>query len=384
MNNPATNAPIFDESIVGNHLSKLDLPFWQTVLNFYNNQQYKETVLAVLDYIDKDITKTRGNATLDEFVIPHGSFQVTISLKDNTFTVRAPFLKLPSTGAIALLRQLTEINFSFLDLSQIVLHDNELYFEYSCPFETCEPYKLYNIFNEICRNGDYYDDLFIEKFKAEHIVEPPVKSFTPEQKDQAWQKFQEYVDEGLAYFDYFQSKRWDGLYWEALINTLKKIDYFMGPQGFLRSDIEKNIGDLNNRSLPFMDVVARGKDFLLKLKAMDRAKLESCLYISNCFISVRVRADLGHIQNVLRPMYDRARNDRISGNHMSTTSGLFYAIFELFYGSDLGDAAIAEKIINTAKTASGKTWEEASDILWKGLTEIMDMKVGQDQMPVSQ
>ena len=65
-----------------------------------------------------------------------------ISLLNNTCSIKAPFLQLPEKNVVGLLRQMAEINFSVLVMSQIVRHENQLWFEFACPLELLEPYKI--------------------------------------------------------------------------------------------------------------------------------------------------------------------------------------------------------------------------------------------------
>ena len=94
----------------------------------------------------------------------HGSIIVNIKLDEEKLSITAPFVALPEKGRIPLLRQVAGLNFNAMDLATIYLRDNRLSFEYSCPIQLINPYKIYYILQEICCTGDKYDDEFETKF----------------------------------------------------------------------------------------------------------------------------------------------------------------------------------------------------------------------------
>ncbi|MCC6643728.1 hypothetical protein IT411_03175 [Candidatus Peregrinibacteria bacterium] len=364
-------APIFDESLLGISTSKLNIAYWPTVMQTFEAKNYREAVLATLRYIDGSIFDKHSNPDQSEFVIPHGSIRLTITLKDNMFFVSAPFVRVPATGGLPLLRQVADINFNILVLTQIVMKNDELWFEYKCPIELCDPYKLYDIFREICNNADYYDDMFIEKFGAQRMVEVQATQWAEGDVEKGWQKYQEYLKEATDYLAYFESKRFFGFCWDTLAMTFMKIDYYCGTQGYIRTEIEKGIFDLGAQAqLP--DLIAKAKLVLEKLKTFDRAKFASCMYKPNVFISSKTRSDIAAIQNNLRTFYDRAKNEMGSADHIGATLSLMYGIFNLYFRNEI--PAEITKILNEGlKNASQKEWKLASEALWKAANTVMEM-----------
>ena len=116
------------------------MPYWiiSTEISGRNTAMYRET----------------------NFIFPHGSIIVNIKLDEEKLSITAPFVALPEKGRIPLLRQVAGLNFNAMDLATIYLRDNRLSFEYSCPIQLINPYKIYYILQEICCTGDKYDDEF--------------------------------------------------------------------------------------------------------------------------------------------------------------------------------------------------------------------------------
>ncbi len=369
-------APTFVEPLLQRKDSKINSHLWQSILDHYDRKEYEQTFLGLLNYIDKDIVKKYGKdkEKRTTFQIPHGSFTINLSIKNGIFSVKAPFLVLPSGSSLALLRQVAEINFSVLTLSQLVLRGNQLFFEYECPVELMEPFKIYGLLEDICSHGDFYGELFKEKFKAKSIEIRKEKPLTRTQKTLAWKKFQEYLKELFEYLDFFESKRNPGFAWDIFLIQIMKIDYTINPQGFLRSEIEECMVTMNNEKMPLNEVMEKGKNVVKKWKSMDQKKFESCLYVAKNFIPSKKRCDLGCTQNMLKKDYERAKNEISGGGHMGATLSLLYGIYYLYYGNEI--QAKQRQILDLGlKSASGTTWKKAAEALWKAVSTVMETKI---------
>ena len=255
-------APRFDKSFLPPMVSVLNSDYWNVVINTYEEGKYLENIHAVLDYIQKDLSLNALNPEKTRYTIPHGSTLVNLEIEDNILKISAPFLKIPARSLIPLMRQSAEINFGTLVLAQIVLEGDEIFFKYECPLELCEPYKLYRVLEEICIQADANDDIFIEKFGAQRLAEMQVTFYSQEQIDLCFEKFQAYLQEALHYINYFESKRIEYFGWDAMYMAFTKIDYFMRPQGVLKSNLEKAIKELNS-NLDMAEKLAKGVNLLV-------------------------------------------------------------------------------------------------------------------------
>ncbi|HUM51380.1 MAG TPA: hypothetical protein PK431_06165, partial [Chitinophagales bacterium] len=167
----------FKRTIVGTLKSNVNVDAWNTVLDKFDNKQYAEVVRGCINYVDSAIETKFANADKTEYNIPHGSIIVQVKITTNELIVNAPFLSLESAKQVPLLRQVAQLNFTPLALSRIDLEGDKLYFRCEVPLDACEPYKVYDIFREICINADNYDDEFITKFDAKRIQEPKIISY---------------------------------------------------------------------------------------------------------------------------------------------------------------------------------------------------------------
>ena len=166
----------FNVSTISSTASKINVDAWDKSLDAFDKNHYHKAFKEFLNYLNPEFCKKYGNSDETEFNIPHGSIVVNIKLENDMLKVTAPFLSLPEKNVTPLLRQISGLNFNNLNLAQIVLKDNKLYFEYSCPIELANPWKIYYIFDEICITGDKYDDEFVTKFGAERIIRNFIQS----------------------------------------------------------------------------------------------------------------------------------------------------------------------------------------------------------------
>jgi hypothetical protein len=366
---PMNISPSFAKALNGSTKSKVDPGHWDTVLNLYESGRYKETIVGIINYVDPGLVEKTGSDDNSSFIIPHGSAIVHIRIKNDHLYVDAPFLSAENANKIPLLRQVAQINFSPLNLARIVLKGDQLAFTYSCPLDLCEPYKMYEVFREICLYADAYDDEFIKKFNATWIQEPIIKPFPQSEKDQIWDQVQIYIKEAQSYISYFETKRSLGYCWDILNITLMKIEYYARPQGILRSEIEKQISYLQGEA-PVNEKVNRGKEFLRKLQEYTREEFDEDLYEAQTFIPYKYRSTLENIRSNFEDSYQTARKERDGGDHMGSTLSMTYIFFKLFYYNNVSED-IAEVVIQGMQKASGKPWQEASGHLWEAMHKIM-------------
>jgi len=339
------------------------------VLKWWEEKNYRDVVLGVIDYADPSLSGKYGNASRTEFTIPHGSIIVNVKVTDTHFHVEAPFLYLPEGPKVPIMRQIAQLNFSPLNLAQVVKKEDQLVFRYSCPLELCEPYKVYDVLREICIYSDTYDDEFITKFGAKRIREPQIRPYPKETLDKAWQKFQDYLREANEYITYFDSKRMYSFNWDIVSLTLRKIEYYACPQGYLRTEIERTVTELGSDK-PFNDRVARGKEFLQKLSAMDRSRFDADMYVAETFIPYKWRSVLENIKQNFQHANETSAKEISNGDHIGATLTILFAFYNLFFSNNVQDD-VAAVIENAMKDASGKPWPEASLILRQALDKVM-------------
>ena len=359
----------FKRTIVGTLKSNVNVDAWNTVLEKFDNKQYAEVVRGCINYVDSAIETKFANADKTEYNIPHGSIIVQVKITANELVVNAPFLSLEGSKQVPLLRQVAQLNFTPLALSRIDLEDDKLYFRCEVPLDACEPYKVYDIFREICINADNYDDEFITKFDAKRIQEPKIISYDADKKETAWNTMQSYISEAFAAYEQLENKRLTGFLWDILSITLLKIDYFCSPQGTLRNEIEKAITNLNGKD----DYYARlgaGKEFLKKLQNLDRTKFENDLYKIDVFVPYKFRTNLESVRNNLKYAHETADKEIKAMDYLGATLTIEYGILNFFYSNNVEDS-IAEILTQAMENAAGKPTQESARILFDAVNKIM-------------
>lgn len=155
--------PRFQRPIKSKGEPFIDVSYWETATQAHDAKDYKKALVETINYINPALLKGKDTDKDIEIVQSQGSTEIHITITDDTFSVKAPFLKITeNTNKVALYRKVAEVNFHPLKLTQIILHNDTLWFEYKTPIELCQPYKIYYLLREICISADNYDDEFIE------------------------------------------------------------------------------------------------------------------------------------------------------------------------------------------------------------------------------
>lgn len=363
-------APMFDKSILEARQRHIDPAKWDRIVELYEKKQYKDVLLGILNYVDEKLVKDGPEF---KYQVPHGSALVNLRVEDGHFYVHAPFLIIPSTHIVPLLRQVTQLNLYPLNLSTIVLEKDRLTFKFDCPLELCEPHKIYNVLREICAYADAYDDEFINKFKAQRVHQPATKSFSKEVVDNAWQKVQTYLKETSAYVEYFEKKRLTEQCVDLMTLTLMKIDYFMMPQGMLRTDIEKVVSQMQDQDMQVMDKFRKGLERLMHLQNYAPKDFADSMYEAEVFIPLKLNFTNEMTDGYFQLFQEAAQKELAARDYTGAVLTLQMAFLNLFYHYIFPDN-IREIITGAMVNASGQPWEKASTILWDALEDILNQE----------
>jgi hypothetical protein len=368
------NSLVYYPAVVSSNMSLVDVSYWQEVLDLYDAKKLKESSIALIKYANPKMFDTYGNAYKNYFEFPHGSIILKVNITDEKFSVEAPFLEVPSEKYIPLLRQIAQINFYPLNLSNINLIDNQLVFQYECPTETIEPYKLWDVFYEICIYADSYDDEFIKQFNAKRIYEPKIKYYSNEQIKELYSNLIKMIDEAKAFCNYFYSKRWDYFCWDIVAITLFKIDHHIAPQGNFRSELEKQVDYVMKSKDPHQQRVSSALEFFEKIKNTPADKIMQDIYSVENFISPKRRATHETLINTMKGTYDRAMDEYNKGDYIACTLSVEYIYYYILYYYTFEDKYFNE--IHTAfKISSGKPWKEAASVLFSSFQKFISNNI---------
>jgi hypothetical protein len=226
------------------------------------------------------------------------------------------------------------------------------------------------VFREICIYADSYDDDFIKKFRAQWIQEPVIKNFPLKLVDDAWHTVHHYLDEAFVYLDYFEEKRLFDFCFDIMNLTLMKIDYYISPQGVLRTDIEKAIAHMQAQDIQLPDKLRKGREFLNVLKKYDRQEFSKDLYIAQIFIPFKILASVENIKANFQDYYDTAKKEIDARDHVGAVLTMSTAFFYLFY-NNLFPREIAGIITDALIRSGNKPWHQAAETLWTAIDAIM-------------
>jgi predicted transcriptional regulator len=361
----------FNVSTIASTSSKINIDAWDKSIDAFDNKEFYKSFEEFLNYVNPEFYKKYGNSQGTEFSIPHGSIVVNIKLEDNMLKISAPFLSLPEKNVIPLLRQVCTLNFTNLNLAQIVLTDGKLHFEYACPIELVNPWKLYSVFHEICITGDKYDDEYVTKFGAERIYEPKITPYDAATIDTVYGVIQQSCDECINNMKDFETDRKYGNAWNIIASTLYKISYYAHPQGQLLNDLDKAVREHDREDIPLPEIVTRGKDFVQKLKAIPKDKLAEDLYYVETFIPPKRRSSLENIQQNFKQSYENVSQAIAAQDYLYVCLVVPYKFYEMYYYNNLQDD-INNVVVDAMQRSSAQPLDVAAPILHKAMEKIMD------------
>ncbi len=361
----------FIPPVIASTESKFNGEAFDASVEAFENHEYLKSFYALLDSINGDFRTKYGNVQGNEFKIPHGSIVVTIRLDDEKLVITAPFVALPEKGRIPLLRQVAGLNFNAMDLAVIYLRDDRLFFEYSCPIQLIQPYKIYYVLEEICRTGDKYDDEFETKFGAKRIYEPKVTPYSAKEVDKIYNALQLSCKECMDAVKYFEPARKYGYIWNIIDTTLMKFMYFAHPQGQLLNDMQKAIYEMDRDDIPLPDITAQGKAVIEKLQKMTKEELAEDLYYVETLIPSKRRFNLQNIQDNFEDSYKRISAYMEGEDYMTACIMMLYKFYEMYYYNNLQED-VNRVVAKVLEQTSAQSWEDAAPVLYKAMEAIME------------
>lgn len=364
------NAITYFEPVHSSTQSAFDAERYRQSVELYDNKQYTEALHTFLDSLNPKFRETYGNAEGTEFHIPHGSIVVDILLADDRLRIHADFMELPAKGSVAMLRQVAGLNTNQLLLPTFLLEGNKLTLDYTCPIQRSHPAKLYGVLRDICYIGDQYDDEFSAKFGATRLYTPNVRPYSTEEIDRLYDAIQTICRDALAAVKEYDSNRQGAYSWNILETAVYQILYTAAPQGQLLNELDKAIADLD-RDLPVNELNQKGVEVLKKLAATPKEELARDLYHVDTLISTKRRSSLRNVQDNLREVYEQAEQAIQGGNFEAATVRMLYKFYEMYYYCDVQDD-INNVAAKALAKASGLAWEEAADVLYDALDDIME------------
>ncbi|RRQ49570.1 hypothetical protein DZC72_02920 [Maribacter algicola] len=341
---------------------------WDEAVGLFNNKQFEKVIPTLLDYIDPNLKNKKKGETYD---IPHGSVVISITQTADELWVKCPLLNIANAKKVPLMRRLAELRMSPLNLTNLVLEGDLVFFAFSCPITLCEPNKVYGVLREVCYYADSFDDEFIEKFDAEHLQEPKIRSFSEAIKQEAYANCQKIIADGLERFERYLEKRHGNNAWYALTITLKNLEFYIEPQGYLRTQLEKALDALYDGRIPFHDRLMNGKSDLEKLKQLPEEKFLSDLYQIETFIPYKYSGKKENIRENWQESYEEVQ-EMISNSRFEDAVNLLQSCFYSLFYYNLVNEEISKPITDALSQASGLEYHQAAPILLKGMQAIME------------
>lgn len=362
--------PAYIAPILSSTQSKVSVETYDQSIDNYNEGKHLEALHLLLDHLNPEFRTKYGNADGTEFHIPHGSILVNITVRDGRLLIEADFLQIPEKGRVAMLRQVADLNINRLMLPRFRKLGDQLKMEYECALSQSHPHKLYFVLRNICHIGDRYDDEFCAKFGAKRCYEPRITPYPEEDTTRIYEGVQQTCRETLDVVKEYEAERKYGYAWNVIDTALYKIAYFARPQGQLTNDLEKAVDDMD-KELPVAELVAKGKAFLEKLLAMPREQMAGDLYFIDTLVSTKRRSSLNNVQENMKDVYQEATEAIQAENYERAAVRMLYKFYEMYFYNDVQDDlnAVAARALSRS---AGKPMEEASEILYEALDNIME------------
>lgn len=372
--------PRFQRPIKSKGEPFIDVSYWDKAIQAYDSKDHKRALIETINYINPKLLAGKDTDKNIEIAQGQGSSEIHITITGDTFSVRAPFLRiLDDTNKTALFRRVAEVNFHPLKLAQIRLDGNTLWFGYETAIKLCQPYKVYDVLREISIYSDNYDDEFIDRYKAGFYHEPKVTPLTDAEKEGVWQQIDSILEEYKTFSTLFKEKRWDDFQWDISFISILKIVNMPCVHGTLRTTLESFVSALFDGKTDFRQRVDKSFGFMQKLCSMTKDDYLANMYHAEAVISVKWRSSTQILQNNAKNMKNNVDNYVQRNDNLMLCYYLQYSFLHLLFNFNVEEHH-KEAIYNVLERISGMEIDTAAPILLETYHGFLDGTAGMATM----
>ena len=335
----------------------------------FENGDFLTAMHTLLDSIHPDLRKRFGNVSGQEFHIPHGAMTIIIRFDKEHLHIKAPLVYLPAQEQIAIMRQAAAINFQDLDLSRIVLQDNQLNLDYHSPCIHSHPKKIYNVLKEICHIGEKCDRIFTHEFDAERIIHPRFTPYDFGATDYIYEAIQQSCRECQEALRLFETSRQFNEMWNILNATFLKLIYVAQPQGELLHLLQNAIRDLG-RDLPLAEIVHKGKTAIRELQEKSKEDISTDLFYAETFIPGKHRSNLQNIREEYNAAFKQITTYMEAGDLKKAGIRMINLFYDIYYQNQVQED-LNLTVGKALSETSAQPWSQAAPILYSALENIM-------------
>ncbi len=311
---------------------------WEKATDAFDEKNYKQSIIHVINYVNPKLLENidlTGNIKISQM---QGSAEINIEISENGFSVQAPFLKMTDkTNKVALKRKIAEVNFHPLTLAQIRQINHDFWFEFETELVLCNPHKIYDVLKEVCVLADDYDDLFIEKYKAEFYKTPKVTALSEEELVQVWNQISKVFEDYQNYFQLFTEKRWENFKWDIIMISLLKLSNMAYLNGKLRSDLIEYVNLMLDQNMEFKMRVDKGINFMNQLVKKSKEEILKNVYHAEQLQSNRWRSSEKIISERLENCKEQVDSYMTSDSFFNLSYYLQYTFLKLIYDYNLNE-----------------------------------------------
>lgn len=309
--------PRFQRPIKSKGEPRSALAYWTKAMEAYDAGDHRSALINTLLYINPSLLNGTDIEGPVQIVRPQGSAVIHIEITADSFSIRAPFLRITeSTNKIALYRRVAEVNFHPLKLTQIHLNAGILWFEHQTKIELCNPYKVYDLLKEISLFADDYDDEFIEKFGATFYQEPKITPLNDREKETVWQQLEDILSDYKKYSTFFLEKRWNDFQYDIAACSILKIVNMPYVHGTLRTTLESYVVTLFDTQIDFNLRTDKSFGFMEHLCSMGKEDYFKNIYHAESVISPKYRSSTQALQNEAKRIENNIANFKQTNNNL--------------------------------------------------------------------
>ncbi len=340
---------------------------WEQVRKANEEKKPKTVFYQSLNYINSESKFSESLFESKKLTLKQGGRPVELNWDDDKIFFETVLLDWGDHMELPPLRKLSEFSFFDLKLVQLKIKDKKIILRYEEQWKAIDPYKFFDIMDDLCNFGDFLESYMGKKFNIPATYQGNRSAVDEKKLNVAWNLFQEITKEANGYLNYYEKKIWRDICVEVFWNYLQKIEYTFSPRGPLKLEIKGAVTDLNP-GIPFDTMYAKVFINFKKFTEISKDTFKASFYKEMSFMATRRVAYPERTKVHFDGYLKHAFQYRNKQDHVLTVLYLNTAIYT-YLNRYFCEKEMEIYLKNLLNRASVRDWKTASDKLFLGLEQ---------------
>lgn len=342
---------------------QLDYPKWYKAKKLYEEKKYDKSFEELFAYIDKKSLKKYKIKWTESYLFPSYKNWIKLEKTKEKISIEMDVVELNQENFAFISRQLIELNYTFFNLSKIVIENNIIKVKYWCYVDTALPSKIWYTLNEFWRFSSIYTEEFIDYYDAKLTSKPDIKYYTDEKYQGILSEIKRMVNQAREYCNYFDWRLEYNNSSDILYQTILNLSFALDPVWTLKKDFDDVFSSMDNYSAERSEQYWKSHQFLKKIERYTVEDLKKYIFEYKNIFAPNTYYTEDNISQRFRDVLFTGRQYKLEESYLMWTLNQSAWILSTLSNGNIELEANYNMMIQALMKSSNKPWKKSLEIL---------------------